>query len=307
MTGINLYINGMATVNFCGTAQERALLPEPDYKLYIPDAGMRRRMSRIIRMGISSALMALESSGSNEIDAIVTGTGWGCLADTEKFLISVLDNNERLLNPASFIQSTSNTIGAQIALMLRDNHYNNTFVHGGSSFEAAIIDASMLAIEGRRRILVGGFDELTPTKEHLLGRMGVWRKHIMGEGSTFFVLSPEDDKESSLGKIVALDIFGSSVCDSEIILRCRELLDSLGLSVCSLSAVVCGRDSLCNYFESMNIESEYFKTSCGEYPTSSAYALWRGVDLLANAQRGEMVLVINSYLNEASSAMLITK
>ena len=306
MTGVNLFISGMATINFCGTSQERALLPEPDYKLYIPDAGMRRRMSRIIRVGISSALMALESSGSNEIDAIVTGTGWGCLADTEKFLISVLDNNERLLNPASFIQSTSNTIGAQIALMLSDNHYNNTFVHGGSSFEAAITDASMLAKEGKRRILVGGFDELTPTKEHLLSRMGVWRKHIMGEGSSFFILTP-GEQERSLGHISDLDIFGTNVSNDEIIYKCKDLLESKGLSFSALKAVLCGRDSLYHYFVNRNIVAENYKILCGEYPTSSAYGLWRGVSMLANAERGEMVLVINSYLNEASSVMLITK
>jgi hypothetical protein len=306
MRGINLYINGMATINFCGTAQERLLQPEPDYKLYIPDAGVRRRMSRIIRMGISSALMALDSSGDNKTDAIVTGTGWGCLADTEKFLISILDNNERMLNPASFIQSTSNTIGAQIALMLSDNHYNNTFVHGGSSFEAAIIDASMLAMEGRERILTGGFDELTPTKENLLNRMGIWRKHIRGEGSTFFVLSPLKGARSR-GKIVALDLMGKDVSDNEIIKRGKELLESRGLSFSSLRAVLCGRDSLCGYFQDMKIDTEYYKLSCGEYPTSAAYGLWRGVDLLSNADSGDYVLIINSYLGEASSLMLIEK
>jgi hypothetical protein len=306
MTSMNLYINGMATINFSGTIQERGLLPEPDYKLYIPDAGIRRRMSRVIRMGISSALMALENSGGNDIDAIVTGTGWGCLADTEKFLISILDNNERLLNPSSFIQSTSNTIGAQIALMLNDNHYNNTFVHGGSSFEAAITDAYMLAMEGRKKILVGGFDELTPTKEHLLSRMGIWKKYIKGEGSTFFVLSSVKD-EKSLGQISDLEILGGNISDEEIINKSKKMLENKGLSFCKFKAVLCGRESLNNYFTDMNISSEYYKVSCGEYPTSSAYGLWRGVNTLANAQRGEMVLVINSYLNEASSIMLVTK
>lgn len=306
MKGMNLYINGMATINFSGSAQERLLQPEPDYKLYIPDAGVRRRMSRINRMGISSALMALESSGNNKIDAIVTGTGWGCLADTEKFLISILDNNERMLNPASFIQSTSNTIGSQIALILSDNHYNNTFVHGGGSFEAAIIDASMLAVEGRERILVGGFDELTPTKENLLNRMGIWRKHIRGEGSTFFVLSPSK-AERSMGKIVALEILRRNLSDNEIIKKSEELLQSCGLSFSRLRAVVCGRDSLCSYFEDMKIDTEYYKLCCGEYPTSAAYGLWRGVNLLSNSEIGEYVLIINSYLNEAASLMIIQR
>ena len=110
------------------------------------------------------------------LDGIITGTGWGCLSDTEKFLISILENGERMLNPTSFIQSTSNTIGAQVALLVDEKNYNNTFVHGGTSFEASMLDAMLkLQDDESKNILVGGIDEMTPTKNHLLGRMGVWR------------------------------------------------------------------------------------------------------------------------------------
>jgi hypothetical protein len=37
-------------------------------------------------------------------------------------------------------------------------------------------------------ILVGGFDEMSPTKEHILGRMGVWRVTTPGEGHIFLFL-----------------------------------------------------------------------------------------------------------------------
>ena len=180
MIRTNLYIEGMSGI---------VLGEEPDYKKYIPDPGLRRRMSRLIKMSVTSALMTVENSGGGSIDGIITGTGWGCLADTEKFLVSIYENNERLLNPSSFIQSTSNTIGAQIALMLDSKHYNNTFVHGGSSFECALIDSSLLLSEGKKRLLIGGFDELTPTKEHLFSRMGIWKIFYCGEGSHFFIAS----------------------------------------------------------------------------------------------------------------------
>ena len=51
-------------------------------------------------------------------DAIITGTGLGCLEDTEKFLTAMVTNKEEFLTPTSFIQSTHNTVSAQIALLL---------------------------------------------------------------------------------------------------------------------------------------------------------------------------------------------
>ena len=60
------------------------------------------------------------------------------------FLTKMVENNEELLTPTAFIQSTHNTIGAQIALMLQCNNYNNAFVHRGFSFESALLDAMLL-------------------------------------------------------------------------------------------------------------------------------------------------------------------
>lgn len=54
-----------------------------------------------------------------KVDAIITATGLGCLADTEKFMNALMDNREQMLNPTAFIQSTFNTVGAQLALLLK--------------------------------------------------------------------------------------------------------------------------------------------------------------------------------------------
>ena len=62
-----------------------------DIKQLIPDAGMRRRMSRVIKMAVTTAV---ETLGGVEniapLDAIITATGWGCLADSERFLRNVI-------------------------------------------------------------------------------------------------------------------------------------------------------------------------------------------------------------------------
>ncbi|MCZ2443200.1 MAG: 3-oxoacyl-ACP synthase, partial [Flavobacteriales bacterium] len=86
---------------------------EPDYSKYI-DPKLIRRMSRIIKMGVAAAMEALKDAELSMPDAIITGTAYGCLADTDAFLSRMVEFNEELLSPTSFIQSTHNTVGAQI-------------------------------------------------------------------------------------------------------------------------------------------------------------------------------------------------
>ncbi len=101
-----VYINGMGAVTpqntrdpavFLGGIEfqeERFLhIQKPNFKDYIPPAKLRR-MSKIVRMGILAAKMALSKAQSVEPDAILTGTGMGCQIDTEKFLNLLLNNKE---------------------------------------------------------------------------------------------------------------------------------------------------------------------------------------------------------------------
>ena len=57
---------------------------EPPYREFI-DPMASRRMSRIVKMGVCAAKMCLQDSGIEMPDAIITGTGLGCIEDTERF------------------------------------------------------------------------------------------------------------------------------------------------------------------------------------------------------------------------------
>src|SRR5664279_1036825 len=149
---------------------------EPQYNAFI-DPMASRRMSRIMKMGMASALKCLDEAGIRIPDAVITGTGLGCIEDTEKFLGALLTNEEKLLNPTPFIQSTHNTIAASIAILLKCYGYNNTFSHRGFSFESALLDGLMLLDEGSvSNVLVGGVDELTANFFTITNRLGFWKK-----------------------------------------------------------------------------------------------------------------------------------
>jgi len=148
---------------------------EPDYKKYIKPV-LLRRMSRIIKMGIYAAKISLDDAEVSIPDAIITGTGLGCIEDTEKFLFSMIKDNESFLPPTPFIQSTHNTISSQIALLLKCHNYNNTYVHRGISFESALIDSMMLLKENfANNVLTGGADEITHNSFLITKRLGHWK------------------------------------------------------------------------------------------------------------------------------------
>ena len=147
------------TVN--GSEQDFFKAIEPSYKEHI-NPNMLRRMSRSIKMGVSAARMAMTEAGIENVDAIISGTGLGCFEDSEKFMLAIINNDEQLLTPTSFIQSTHNTVGSQVALIMQCREYNFTYVHRGFSFETCVMDALMSMEEGKKNILIGGIEEHTP-------------------------------------------------------------------------------------------------------------------------------------------------
>lgn len=164
-----------------------------DIKVLIPEMNLRRRMGRVVKSGVAAGIESLLAFGDREpIDAVITATGLGCIADSEKFLEGLIANKEAMLNPTPFIQSTFNTVGAQIALLRGLHCYNTTYAHRWASFENALTDAALRLGAGlSRAVLVGAFDETTPTVETILNRLGVAHEGCWGESSVFFVLTAE--------------------------------------------------------------------------------------------------------------------
>ncbi len=190
---------------------------ELEIKALIPEMNIRRRMSRVVKMGVCCGLESLLSFEEfGEVDAIITSTSLGAIADSEKFLANIITSEERMLNPTPFIQSTFNTVGAQIALIRKMQCYNNTFVQRMNSFESGLLEAILrLRCGTSNAVLVGVFDEATPTVENVLTRLGELKGRALGEGAIFFVLTAEQ-RECSVAEIELHfdDICGKSVSEN---------------------------------------------------------------------------------------------
>ena len=183
----------------------------PNYRDYITPSASRR-MATAVKLGVTAANKALEKANLSQPDAIITGTGMGCLEDTEKFLNNIIANDEEFLTPTAFIQSTHNTIGAQIALGLQCKAYNSTYAHAALSFESALLDAQLLIQqEDAEHVLVGGVDELGKEMIHYIrmiedaDALGI--QVPFGEGASFFVLSSESKED-------AIQLMDMEVCSS---------------------------------------------------------------------------------------------
>ena len=135
---------------------------EPDTTgLIVPSEA--RRMSKILKRTVCTAITALNNSDVQQPDAIITGTGTGCMENSEKFLIDMSRFGENCLKPTLFMQSTHNTISSLIAIILKCHGYNNTYSHKGISFESALLDAWLQIRSGAiRNALTGSHDEVTP-------------------------------------------------------------------------------------------------------------------------------------------------
>lgn len=302
-----------------------AIIP-PTYKEYISPAASRR-MAKGVKNGIVASALAMKDANVENVDAIITGTGLGCIEDSEKFLKSILDNNEEFLTPTSFIQSTHNTVGAQIALLQQCKGYNFTYVNGAVSFESALIDAKMQIEEDEANsILVGGVDENGEYTTALFKLNGRIKKDnaapydvltsatsgaVYGEGASFFVLENEK-KDTTYAQLLDVEIV-NTLDENEVQNAVISFLKTHHLSISDVDAIVLGYDgniSFENYYRVLgeNAFAEtpqlYYKHLSGEYDTASAFALWMAAKILKTQDVPEIVK-INSVTKPAYHTILL--
>lgn len=280
---------------------------EPDYKIYIKPIQLRR-MSRLLRMGVTAAGISLHDAGVEKPGAIITGTGLGMMEETEKFLNGILDNGERLLNPTAFIQSTHNTVGAHIAVMLGCNNYNLTYVHGPVSFENALLDSLMwLEEKPGDQVLLGGAEEITESHFIITDSMGFWKKEpvsnlalfsdrrpgtLAGEGAAFFVLNKKADP-ANYARIAGVAARFNPGKESVVLAFAEEFLAGHGLTLADIDVLILGLNgdpsSDAAYSPLRNKAGQAlqaaYKHLCGEHYLASSFALW----LAARMVKGQAV------------------
>ena len=332
------YINGMGCVSSqetydtsflesveINTTENIVYAKQPSYKELIPPAAARR-MAKGVKMGLAASTKALKEANVEVPDAIITGTGMGCIEDSEKFLKALIDNNEEYLTPTNFIQSTHNTVGAQIALGLGCKGYNFTYVNGSISFESALLDAKLqLENEEENTILVGAADETSSHTMELFKLVNIIKKEsdqpysvlnsnssgvVYSEGATFVTLE-NVKKENTYAVLEALQIQNELNID-EVENFISSFLEKNNLKIQDIDVVVLGNNGDINfdtYYTAVDslfdqIPQVYYKHLCGEFNTASAFGFWVAASILKN-QAIPQVVKMNSIEKANFSKVLL--
>ena len=316
---------------------------EAPYSQYISPVAIRR-MSRILKLTISTAMQCLKESGVATPDAIITGTGRGSVTDMEQFVKDMIRMEEEALNPTLFIQSTYNSPNGWIAMQSSCTGYNQTYVHRGCSFELAVLDARMMAAEtaGPMAALTGCYDEMTEEYYIIRGKRGYWKEEapdsrdllktsgtpgtIGGEGAAFFVLAKERAAATSVIRDLRI-IYGADA--KSLCAQVMLVLESAGLKPSDISVVLTGLngdstqsglyEECLKHFDTQSVLAG-FKHLCGEYDTASGFGLWLADHMLREGivpqeiiiknsakPRLEHILLINHYILGTASVWLLSR
>jgi hypothetical protein len=297
---MELYLNSAGIISGAGSdiVSGKLLCKEPDYSSYIQPMQLRR-MSKAVRIGIGASKICMTAAGIEKPNAISIGTAMGCLADTELFLNKMVEQDEQMLTPTAFIQSTHNTVSGQIALLAGCYGHNLTFVQRGHSFEHAMINAQLYLDEhADDKILVGGIDELTDNSYNAFRIGGVYNdNNIAGEGAAFFLTTskPVVDKAICIKDIHCFTSDNTTDAIAEVALFKQRN------NIKQIDIVLSGRDTITTDFYDKimtdhfnGVEEVSFKNICGEYPTASSYAL--GI-LFSSVVSGKNIVLVNHFKN----------
>ena len=287
---------------------------EPDFKAFLSPIEARR-MGKILKRALVTSLSVLRKCGIEKPEAIITGTGLGCIENTELFLDSLCRNGESLLKPTYFMQSTHNTISSLLAIHTKSHGYNVTYAHKGISYDSALFDAYLqLGLGKINNALVGGHDEMTPSYFNLLEKIdyvGGNMQGVCGEAAVSTILSC--DKNNSLCELLGIRIIYKPTPHKLRVLL-EQMLIECELDFSDIDAIMTGiNGNIANdnvYMEYTNalpaqIPLLKYKHLFGECYTSSGFAIYTAAHCLhKNKFPGHMVYR-NNISTKADKVILL--
>lgn len=350
------FINGIGIVSPQKTFERDVFLTEiaeynrnvltcitPDFKAYINPIQMRR-LSRMLRIGLSAATICLRDTNIKNPDGIITATGYGFLDETAKFLKELLEQSERQLTPTYFMQSTSNALAGLVALTIKCMGYNNTYVSKGFAFENALIDGMMqLNDKPQATFLIGSYDEAAEVqynasirashfKTEYINNLSLFETHtkgsIQGEGAAFFSISGEQSSSTWCELVDMSFIYNPEREELKEALHIFLQENKTGTE--DIDVLINGRSGdvehdavmtdLIGTISKRSIDIR-FKHLCGEYCTATSFALWLGASILkrqeipeiTKVQKGQRVstiknvLIVNQYMSKSFSFILLQR
>lgn len=212
---------------------------DPDFRQFI-SAGEARRMGKLLKRALATSLSALSEGGIEHPDAVITGTGFGSVENTEFFLDAMVREGESLLKPTQFMQSTHNTTSSLISIHTKSHGYNSTYSQKHLSFDSALYDAWLQFRLGRiHSALVGAHDEMTPVFHTFMRKAGFLSECAICSEAAVSVLLSDEPSEKSLCSLVGVWI-KSRPSSAQVCGQIGKMLEENGLKPEDVGAVMTG-------------------------------------------------------------------
>lgn len=247
-----------------------------------------RRMGKILKRALVTAQKVMHDSGVQQPDAVITGTGLGCIENTELFLDQLCREGEEMLKPTYFMQSTHNTISSLISIHDHLHGYNTTYSHKSVSFDSALLDAfTQLRLGDIRTALVTGNDEMTPSYFNILQRAGyVGQPGQVAAGETSVAMMLTTDPADALCEIEEVSMSARGV---------QQPLAPADLLVLGTNGVPQNDQLYREVAQQMpGVETFEYKRLFGESYTVSGLGVYAAAHLLSQGRAGRMLFVNHS-------------
>ena len=247
-----------------------------------------RRMGKILKRALVTAQKVMHDSGVQQPDAVITGTGLGCIENTELFLDQLCREGEEMLKPTYFMQSTHNTISSLISIHDHLHGYNTTYSHKSVSFDSALLDAfTQLRLGDIRTALVTGNDEMTPSYFSILQRAGyVGQPGQVAAGETSVAMMLTTDPADALCEIEEVSMSVRGV---------QQPLAPADLLVLGTNGVPQNDQLYREVAQQMpGVETFEYKRLFGESYTVSGLGVYAAAHLLGQGRAGRVLFVNHS-------------
>ena len=299
----------------------------PDFKEFINPVQLRR-LSKMLRIGLTAATICVRDSEITKPDGVITGSGFGFLGETAKFLGEILQQNEKQLTPTYFMQSTYNALSGLIALTYKCKGHNNAFVGRGHAFETAVHDAFFNLPSESSNFLVGAFDEADPVDFSVLSRVGHYKKDkvnnlklfesktdgtLQGESATFFMLGKQPT-EKSWAKVEDVHIVYAPESLEEFQQELQIFLVENEITIKELDLIIHGQsgDLIKDELILSVLDSQFtqtpqarFKHLSGEYCTSTSFGWWLAASIFRHGLAPEVFLSNEAKVNEVKNVLIL--
>ena len=247
-----------------------------------------RRMGKILKRALVTAQKVMHDSGVQQPDAVITGTGLGCIENTELFLDQLCREGEEMLKPTYFMQSTHNTISSLISIHDHLHGYNTTYSHKSVSFDSALLDAfTQLRLGDIQTALVTGNDEMTPSYFNILQRAGyVGQPGQVAAGETSVAMMLTTDPADALCEIEEVSMSVRGV---------QQPLAPADLLVLGTNGVPLNDQLYREVAQQMpGVETFEYKRLFGESYTVSGLGIYAAAHLLSQGRAGRVLFVNHS-------------